>query len=122
MPAPGFNAIVDISHHNSVTNWKSVEKDGIAAVIHKATEGSSYRDNRHGPAGKSKGAWDSLGFISFSSGANPLLRVENFLEHATPTEDELVCPDYEPSSSGTNMTYERLVEFVGSTRNSAGTR
>lgn len=113
MPVPGFNAIVDISHHNSVTNWKSVEKDGIVAVIHKATEGRSYRDNRHGPRReKAKERGLLWGSYHFSSGANPLLQVENFLEHATPTEDELVCLDYEPSSSGTNMSYERMVEFV----------
>ena len=113
MSVPGFNAIIDISHHNTVTNWASVEKAGVVAIIHKATEGRSYRDNLHASRrAKAKELGFLWGSFHFSSSANPLLQVENFLEHAGPADDELICLDYEPGSSGANMTYEQMVEFV----------
>lgn len=53
-----------------------------------------------------------MGLIHFSSSANPLLQVENYLEYTEPSAEELICLDYEPSSSGTNMTYDQMVAFV----------
>jgi hypothetical protein len=52
-----FNGVIDLSHHNTVTNWDSVKNDGVIAIVHKATEGRSYRDkeyhNLHSPSGVS---------------------------------------------------------------------
>ena len=113
MPLPGFNGIIDLSHHNNVTNWASIRNAGIAAVVHKATEGRSYRDNQY--HSRRQRALDQgllWGSYHFSSSANPLLQVENYLEHAQPQADELICLDYEPSSSGVNMSYGQMVEFV----------
>ncbi len=113
MPVPGFNAIIDISHHNNVTNWTSIRNAGVAAVIHKATEGRSYRDNQyHTRRQRARDAGLLWGSYHFSSSASPILQVENYLEYAEPANDELICLDYEPSSSGTNMSYGQMVEFV----------
>jgi len=113
MPLTGFNGVIDISHHNNVTNWASIRNAGIAAVIHKATEGRSYRDNQYHT--RKKRALDQgllWGSYHFSSSANPLLQVENYLEYAEPDATELICLDYEPSSSGSNMSYDQMVAFV----------
>lgn len=108
-----FNGVIDISHHNTVTNWDSIKNDGVIAIVHKATEGRSYRDkeyHKRREAAKSRGfLWGSY---HFSSSANVLLQVENYLSYATPQKDELVCLDYEPSSSGVNMTLAQMTEFV----------
>lgn len=113
MPVMGFNGVIDISHHNNVTNWSSIKNAGIAAVIHKATEGRSYRDKQY-PTRKNRALDQGLlwGSYHFSSGANPLLQVENYLEYTDPDPTELICLDYEPSSSGSNMTYEQMVAFA----------
>ena len=42
-----FNGVIDISHHNTVTNWDSIKNDGVIAIVHKATEGRSYRDKEY---------------------------------------------------------------------------
>ena len=113
MSVQGFNGIIDISHHNTVSSVGKVKEEGIVAVVHKATEGRSYRDKEYK---KRKSQFKSAGFrwgaYHFSSGANPILQVENFLEYAAPEPEELICLDYEPSSSGTNMSYDQMVEFV----------
>src|SRR5262249_34161557 len=67
-----------------------------------------YHDRRE----QFKAAGFKWGAYHFSSGANALLQVENFLQYAAPSADELICLDYEPSSSGKNMTYDQMVEFV----------
>lgn len=113
MSIPGFNGVIDISHHNTITNWKSVVSDGVVAVIHKATEGRTYRDKEY-KGRKTKALNEGLlwGSYHFSSGSDPLYQVENYLTYADPQPSELICLDYEPSSSGANMTYDQMVEFV----------
>lgn len=108
-----LNGVVDISHHNTITNWKSVKNAGIVAVIHKATEGRNYRDKEyHRRKEKAVDSGFLWGSYHFSSGASPLIQVENYLEYARPSGNELICLDYEPSSSGQNMTYGQAVSFV----------
>lgn len=85
----------------------------MVAVVHKATEGRDYRDAKyHQRKEELKAAGFKWGAYHFSSGANPLLQVENFLQYAAPEPDELIFLDYEPSSSGANMTYDQKGEFV----------
>lgn len=36
--------VVDISHHNKVTNLRATAASGVWGVIHKASQGSGYRD------------------------------------------------------------------------------
>jgi len=113
MPVRGFNGVIDISHHNTVSSISKVKSDNIVALVHKATEGRSYRDKEHE---KRRDLFKSAGFkwgaYHFSSSANPILQVENFLQYAAPQPDDLICLDYEASSSGTNMSYDQMVEFV----------
>lgn len=115
MPVPGANAVIDISHHQHVTltGAKKIAEAGVIAVIHKASEGRDYRDSTYHERRK---LFKSLGFLwgsyHFSSSASPILQVENYLNYAEPEADELVCLDYEPSSSGQNMSYGQMVEFI----------
>ena len=113
MPVPGFNGVIDISHHNTITSFTTVRNDGVVGVIHKATEGRDYRDKEYWTRkSQAKQAGLKWGSYHFSSSANPLLQVENYLSYARPEPDEIICLDYEPSSSGTNMSYGQMVEFV----------
>ncbi|PFJ03210.1 GH25 family lysozyme [Priestia megaterium] len=36
--------VIDISHHNTINDWKKVAADGVKAVYIKLTEGKSYAD------------------------------------------------------------------------------
>ena len=36
--------VVDLSHHNDVTDFSAVKAAGIAGIIHKATEGVGFTD------------------------------------------------------------------------------
>ena len=39
-----LNAVIDLSHHNTVTSFQDAKAAGILGVIHKATEGTIFVD------------------------------------------------------------------------------
>jgi lysozyme len=115
-----INTIIDISHHQS-PNFDKVKADGIIAIIHKATEGQTFKDKEYHDrkaAAKAKGfLW---GAYHFSSGGSVTNQVDHFLEFAQPEDDELIALDYEPSSSGPNMTLDQAHRFVEMIKNELG--
>ncbi|MET0314953.1 MAG: glycoside hydrolase family 25 protein [Hansschlegelia sp.] len=116
-----FNGLIDLSHHNAVDDWAAAKADGVVAVVHKATEGTSFRDaqyRRRRDEAKAHGLlWGSY---HFSSGVEAALQVENYLAYAEPAPDELVCLDVEESSSGPDMTHDQMAEFVSLIRERIG--
>ncbi|MBO0906027.1 glycoside hydrolase family 25 protein [Jiella sonneratiae] len=114
MSVPGANAVIDLSHHQNSVNFQRIKEDGIVAVVHKATEGSNYKNRTYSERrDKAKAAGLRWGSYHFSSGSNATIQFENYVNFAKPTDDELICLDFEPSFSGVNMSYEGLLEFVG---------
>lgn len=108
-----FNGVIDLSHHNGVEDWTRVRRAGIAAVIHKATEGATFRDpfyRERRAAAKAAGL--KFGSYHFSSGVGVEGQVENYLAHADPQDHELICLDWEESFSGRDMGREDAEAFV----------
>lgn len=113
MAVPGSPVIIDLSHHNPVSDWERVREAGILAIIHKATEGATWRDKRYRERRQTAKAAGLLwGAYHFTSGVDPIAQLDNFLDHADPAPDELVALDYEDSFSGANMTLDGMVTFV----------
>lgn len=113
MPVPGFNGVVDLSHHNALADWTALRRAGIAAVIHKATEGATFRDKTFRERrDKARAAGLLWGSYHFSSGMPPAAQVANYLAWADPADDELIALDHEPSTAGATMTVFEMVEFV----------
>ena len=121
MPIPGYNGVIDISHYQSTPSLKALNDEGIVGVICKATEGRSTRDDTYfDKKSKLKDQGMRWGSYHYSSGSEALLQVENYLNYAKPEADELIALDYEPSSSGQNMTYDQMVEFVSLIKQETG--
>jgi lysozyme len=109
----GYNGVIDISHYQGTPSLKALKDAGIVAVICKATQGRDNKDQTYFDKKNAlKGAGIKWGSYHYSSGSDPILQVENYLNYAKPEPDELMALDYEPSSSGPNMTYDQMVEFV----------
>jgi lysozyme len=108
-----FNGVIDVSHHNRIDNWTAVRQAGVVAVVHKATEGATFRDpafTRRRVEVKATGLlWGSY---HFSSGVDVAAQVDNYLAHASPEADELICLDYEESTAGADMTLGQAEAFV----------
>ncbi len=108
-----INTIIDISHYQHHIDFDRVKADGIVAVIHKATEGETYKDrDYHDKKAEAKAKGFLWGAYHFSSGGSVTNQVEHFLNYAQPEDDELIALDFEPSSSGPNMTLDQAHRFV----------
>ena len=114
MAVPGFNAIIDLNHNDTVTSWDLVHQNGIHAVIHKATEGTTFQDPAyHGRRTAAKAAGLLFGSYHFTSGGDVDKQVANYLSWAQPAHDELIAIDCEKSSGGApNMSLQQLLAFV----------
>jgi lysozyme len=113
MAVPGYNGLIDISHYQGTPSLGALNAEGIVAVICKATEGRSTKDDTYSEKKEVlKPAGIKWGSYHYSSGSEVVLQVENYLNYAKPEPDEFMALDYEPSSSGSNMTYAQMVEFV----------
>jgi len=107
-----IDTIVDLNHWGQ-PDFSELVSAGIAAVIHKATEGATFQDPEF--AGRRVAAraagllWGSYHFVS---GVSVTDQLDNYVEHAQPSDDELVCIDYERSTSGPDMSLAQLERFV----------
>jgi len=112
--------IIDIFHQNPI-DFQRVQAAGVVAIIHKATEGSRFKDSEYqNRRGRAKDLGFLWGSYHFASGETVIDQVENFLSYADPQDDEMVALDFEPSSSGPNMTLDQAHEFVSLIRNHLG--
>ncbi|MDR4308398.1 glycoside hydrolase family 25 protein [Chelatococcus sambhunathii] len=108
-----FNGVIDVSHHNRIEDFARLRRAGIVAVIHKATEGATFRDPLYRERREAaRAAGLRFGSYHFSSGVSVEAQVENYLAHADPRDDELVCLDWEESFSGRDMPLAEAEEFV----------
>ena len=110
---PFLNCIIDLSHHNSVTDLAAAKAAGISNIIHKATEGASYVDgtypDRRAAAQAQQIAW---GCYHFGLANNIPQQVDHFLNHANPGPADLIALDWEPSSDGPVMQLSEAEQFV----------
>jgi len=114
MAVTGYNGVIDISHYQSTPSRAALEVAGIVGIIHKATQGRTNRDITYFDKKQAIKSEYGLkwGSYHFTSGSDPIHQFENYIGYAQPEADEIVCIDFEPSSSGPNMTYDQLVELV----------
>lgn len=116
-----FNGMIDLSHHNHVADWAAVRRAGVVAVVHKATEGATWRDPRYAERREQARAAGLLfGSYHFSSGVDPRAQAQNYLAHADPRPDELICLDFEDSTAGRNMDLAGAEAFVAAIRAATG--
>src|SRR5436190_9249760 len=111
--SPVIDTIIDINHDNEI-DFQRAKDAGIIAIIHKASEGATLKDPRY--AARKQRAL-TLGFkwgaYHFSSGRDAREQVDNFLGAEDGSDPNIVLSlDFEPSSSGPDMTLDQAHEFV----------
>jgi lysozyme len=113
--------VVDTSHHNTVNDLSATAAAGVWGVIHKASQGSHYRDpdyaKRRTMAVKAGLLW---GAYHFNDGSDVNAQVDNFLDAAAPDDDTLLVLDYEDVTDARGnrlpesrqMSPQEMVEFL----------
>jgi len=90
---------IDLSHHNTVSSFTSVAADDVIAVVHKATEGTTYVDDKYAERRKAALA-AGLTFCSyhFLKHGSVEQQIAHYLKTAKPEPGERVVIDHEDAA------------------------
>ena len=120
----GLDAVIDISAHSIVTDFRLVRASNILAVIHKASEGDFFADPKcaeRRPQAEAAGLlWGTYHFgKGDSSGAE---QAAFYLASSRPGPKTLLALDLEPNEGdpSNSMTREQAEEFVQAVAGATG--
>jgi lysozyme len=113
-----MNVIIDLSHHNQVSDFTTIKAAGILGVIHKATQGTGYTDPEY--AKRRTAALEAgllWGAYHFADASDVTEQADHFLTTVKPETTDLLVLDIEQnySSSGQpapSMNIENAEIFV----------
>lgn len=116
-----YTGIIDLSHGDSLDTTR-LKSAGFAAIIHKASEGLSFKDplylSRKAAARAQGFLW---GAYHFSSGDSGIRQAQNFLAAiGNGDENDLYVLDFEPSSHGPNMTLQQGRDWINAVHDATG--
>lgn len=113
--------VIDMSHHNRpiAPDFAALKSRGVFAIIHKASEGASYRDpnyaSRRVAAQKAGLLWGAYHFMTSAPVAK---QIENFIQASgvgsdieTQDANILLCCDYEDYQQN-SPTLKQCMEFI----------
>lgn len=108
-----INVVIDISHHNRVSDFNEVKNDGIMGIIHKSTQGFRYVDPKYSSRRpRALEAGHLWGAYHFGVGGDGVAQAEFFLETVKPEPQDLLVLDLEGNTTGSSMTLDEAEEFV----------
>ena len=112
----GLDAVIDISHNVSVTDFNAVRRSGILAVLHKVTEGGDWFDPSYATRKRQAEAAGLL-WGGYHFGTRQYSGVEQaraFLTAAQPGPSTLLALDVEPNERNprNSMTVSHAEAFV----------
>jgi lysozyme len=113
-PSSGFvPRVVDIYHGDDVEDFHPAANAGVWGIIHKASQGTTYKDVAYDERRKLAAEVDGLlwGAYHFNTGENVSRQVDFFLKSAQPKDDTLMVLDYE-NNKKSDMSAKQMVEFL----------
>jgi lysozyme len=118
---PLLNAILDLSHHNTVTSFDEARNAGILGIIHKATEGATYVDaNYTGLRPRALSAGLLWGAYHFGVQGKVEAQVDHFLNIVNPGPTDLLVLDFEPNPREGTMKLTEAEAFVTRVKKQTG--
>jgi lysozyme len=116
-----LNAVVDLSHHNTVTDFSEAANAGVVGVIHKATQGTDFVDATYDAhRARAKDAGLLWGAYHFARTDDVDRQVDHFLSVANCGPGELLVLDFEPNATEGSMTLSEAERFVTMVRDRTG--
>lgn len=111
--------VADIYHGDVVggsgpalAGFQAAAAAGLWGVIHKASQGSAYKDSSY--ARRRSAALEAgllWGAYHFNDGSSVKTQVDNFFDAAIPDDKTMMCLDYEDNPRS-NMTIGMAVDFL----------
>ena len=106
--------VIDIYHGNTVNDFAALKVAGILGVIHKCTQGAGYVDPMY--VERRKLATDAgllWGAYTFNTGEPVIAQVNQFISHAEPDANTLMCLDFEDNPHS-QMSLQQARQFLQS--------
>jgi lysozyme len=116
----GLNAVIDLSHFNTVTSFAEIKSAGIVGIIHKATEATNWTDSTYAARKQqalAAGLW--WGAYHFGTNADGAAQAEYFLSKVNPGPTDLLALDFEENTQS-QMTIAQAEQFVTEVFNQTG--
>jgi lysozyme len=114
-----LNAVIDLSHHNTVTSFQQVKDAGIIGVIRKATGGVGFVDAEYDSRHKAALSVGLLfGSYHFGTHGDPKGQADHYLDIVESTE--LMALDFEPNPRHGTMTLAEAETFVTRIKDQTG--
>jgi lysozyme len=110
-----INAVIDIFNGTHVADdgFHQIKNAGIAAVIHKATQGLHFADASYDLRRVRAHSVDLLwGAYHFASDDDPVAQADHFLQVANPGPKDLMVLDFEPNHTQGTMSRTQAETFV----------
>lgn len=89
------NLVIDLSHHNIITDFDMIINSGVLGIIHKATEGTTFVDKKYANRKVAwlnrDGLWGAYHFIKRDGETE----AKHFLDVVNPDKQTLLALDYE---------------------------
>jgi lysozyme len=106
-----LNSVIDLSHHNRIYNVNAVRDSGILGVIHKATQGQSFKDPTFAMNRKRlRDAGLLFGAYHFGTSGDGTAQADHLLSVAK--DDSLLVLDFESNPQGYDMSLLEAEQFV----------
>lgn len=104
--------VLDLSHHNEVTDFNLIKAAGVVGIIYKASEGVGYQDVTYAKQrDRALAAGLLWGAYHFNTGQDVAAQVEHFFECAKPDESTLMALDFEDNPKS-NMSAKQARQFL----------
>jgi lysozyme len=109
---------IDVSHHQGEIDWRQVAGAGVIAMIHKATEGTSFTDDMCSPnfVAATAAGIACCTYHWLSPGSDPIDQMEFYLETVDPVPGERVVIDYEQDGCTLDMLHEAIERLLDDPR------
>lgn len=96
----------------ALAGFKLAAASGLWGVIHKASQGSGYKDASYAPRRQAaRGAGLLWGAYHFNDGSSVNTQIDNFFAAAKPDDTTLMCLDFEDNPRS-NMSVGMAVDFL----------
>jgi lysozyme len=116
-----YDGIFDISHWQNSPKLAKAKAAGFDAVIVKATQGTSIRDDTFGANwGEAQKNGLLRGAYHYGEGASGIVQADLFLTVVNPDPQTLLALDFERNPNGEAMSIQEAVEFVTHVRDKLG--
>jgi lysozyme len=108
-----LNAVIDLSHHNTVSSFAQAAGSGVRAVIHKATQGHAWVDPAYAPHRDGATSAGLLwGAYHFAAGSDGVAQAEWFLSNLGDPQPSILVLDLEHNPTGPTMGLDEARAFV----------